>query len=159
HLPPARNPLLQNQLLLWLNFSEHNSHPRQVSSMSDSALPRKTCTLVHNPDSDPRPRRKWLRCAHTASKQAQIAGLFVHLRLGFDINHFNAGYKRIAACARTLRLHQGDPFKKWRWSCPRGERASYIKTETRSEEHTSELQSPCNLVCRLLLEKKKKKKK
>src|SRR2546426_8778902 len=31
-----------------------------------------------------------------------------------------------------------------------GERA------VRSEEHTSELQSPCNLVCRLLLEKKKK---
>src|SRR5256885_10267704 len=31
-----------------------------------------------------------------------------------------------------------------RWSCA-----------ARSEEHTSELQSPCNLVCRLLLEKKK----
>src|SRR5256885_8500045 len=30
--------------------------------------------------------------------------------------------------------------------------------QARSEEHTSELQSPCNLVCRLLLEKKKKKK-
>src|SRR5256885_8845775 len=30
-------------------------------------------------------------------------------------------------------------------------------TVKRSEEHTSELQSPCNLVCRLLLEKKKKK--
>src|SRR2546426_1663303 len=28
--------------------------------------------------------------------------------------------------------------------------------DRRSEEHTSELQSPCNLVCRLLLEKKKK---
>src|SRR2546426_5929351 len=28
--------------------------------------------------------------------------------------------------------------------------------QARSEEHTSELQSPCNLVCRLLLEKKKK---
>src|SRR5256885_14748213 len=27
--------------------------------------------------------------------------------------------------------------------------------DDRSEEHTSELQSPCNLVCRLLLEKKK----
>src|SRR5256885_8787993 len=27
--------------------------------------------------------------------------------------------------------------------------------QQRSEEHTSELQSPCNLVCRLLLEKKK----
>src|SRR5256885_9300453 len=29
------------------------------------------------------------------------------------------------------------------------------KIDLRSEEHTSELQSPCNLVCRLLLEKKK----
>src|SRR5256885_13012234 len=35
------------------------------------------------------------------------------------------------------------------WS-PRGREAP-----GRSEEHTSELQSPCNLVCRLLLEKKK----
>src|SRR5256885_6656795 len=32
-----------------------------------------------------------------------------------------------------------------------------IESGGRSEEHTSELQSPCNLVCRLLLEKKKKK--
>src|SRR2546426_7757992 len=31
-----------------------------------------------------------------------------------------------------------------------------IPDDMRSEEHTSELQSPCNLVCRLLLEKKKK---
>src|SRR2546426_8235064 len=31
-------------------------------------------------------------------------------------------------------------------------------TGARSEEHTSELQSPCNLVCRLLLEKKKQNK-
>src|SRR2546426_7937597 len=30
-----------------------------------------------------------------------------------------------------------------------------VRIEVRSEEHTSELQSPCNLVCRLLLEKKK----
>src|SRR5256885_8081738 len=34
---------------------------------------------------------------------------------------------------------------------PRGSR----RVRQRSEEHTSELQSPCNLVCRLLLEKKK----
>src|SRR3989454_3555574 len=34
----------------------------------------------------------------------------------------------------------------------------YTLRVTRSEEHTSELQSPCNLVCRLLLEKKKKRK-
>src|SRR2546426_5496954 len=47
----------------------------------------------------------------------------------------------------------------------RYERAERIRREilkkatesgVRSEEHTSELQSPCNLVCRLLLEKKKK---
>src|SRR2546426_6589952 len=31
-----------------------------------------------------------------------------------------------------------------------------VDRDGRSEEHTSELQSPCNLVCRLLLEKKKK---
>src|SRR5256885_15554767 len=31
-----------------------------------------------------------------------------------------------------------------------------VSLRSRSEEHTSELQSPCNLVCRLLLEKKKK---
>src|SRR5256885_8657441 len=43
-------------------------------------------------------------------------------------------------------------------------RASIVRTsvsagqdDARSEEHTSELQSPCNLVCRLLLEKKKTK--
>src|SRR5256885_16463149 len=36
---------------------------------------------------------------------------------------------------------------------PEGFRAGSVG---RSEEHTSELQSPCNLVCRLLLEKKKK---
>src|SRR5205807_9708333 len=34
------------------------------------------------------------------------------------------------------------------------ERAVAARADDRSEEHTSELQSPCNLVCRLLLEKK-----
>src|SRR5256885_6237173 len=37
----------------------------------------------------------------------------------------------------------------------RAARAAHAR-RGRSEEHTSELQSPCNLVCRLLLEKKKK---
>src|SRR5256885_4198391 len=38
-----------------------------------------------------------------------------------------------------------------------GNNASIVWSDAdlRSEEHTSELQSPCNLVCRLLLEKKK----
>src|SRR2546426_9344418 len=37
-----------------------------------------------------------------------------------------------------------------------GPRLCEVRQMPRSEEHTSELQSPCNLVCRLLLEKKKK---
>src|SRR5574341_570131 len=44
-----------------------------------------------------------------------------------------------------------DPFRPWRGTLASGHKPR------RSEEHTSELQSPTNLVCRLLLEKKKKK--
>src|SRR5256885_5407480 len=38
----------------------------------------------------------------------------------------------------------------------RSESTPFSTISARSEEHTSELQSPCNLVCRLLLEKKNK---
>src|SRR2546426_5850317 len=43
-----------------------------------------------------------------------------------------------------------------RMRAPARPRGAPRRTRKRSEEHTSELQSPCNLVCRLLLEKKKK---
>src|SRR2546426_1292659 len=43
------------------------------------------------------------------------------------------------------------------WEVGDESRVLRARQEIRSEEHTSELQSPCNLVCRLLLEKKKKK--
>src|SRR2546426_3064477 len=46
-----------------------------------------------------------------------------------------------------------------RSACPvqkTGREPRHSARRSRSEEHTSELQSPCNLVCRLLLEKKKK---
>src|SRR5256885_8117170 len=48
----------------------------------------------------------------------------------------------------TESLHEGDALELWD-----GDGA--VRLLRRSEEHTSELQSPCNLVCRLLLEKKK----
>src|SRR2546426_4035279 len=51
--------------------------------------------------------------------------------------------RRDGSC-RYYRTMRGHPSRSW-CGC------------NRSEEHTSELQSPCNLVCRLLLEKKKKK--
>src|SRR5256885_11413630 len=40
-------------------------------------------------------------------------------------------------------------------AAPDGQLRHQPRGPCRSEEHTSELQSPCNLVCRLLLEKKK----
>src|SRR2546426_2263740 len=54
------------------------------------------------------------------------------------------------------------PRSSWQWQLRATPRALGTRSRTarniapRSEEHTSELQSPCNLVCRLLLEKKKK---
>src|SRR5437867_5021220 len=62
----------------------------------------------------------------------------------------------------TLSLHDALPIwlrrrgrlRYWRQRHPQGRRCSCPCTSPRSEEHTSELQSPYDLVCRLLLEKK-----
>src|SRR5256885_9623698 len=63
----------------------------------------------------------------------------------------------------TLSLHDalpisyGSPAARYSRSAARARRSPGLpgsSARTRSEEHTSELQSPCNLVCRLLLEKK-----
>src|SRR5256885_7733677 len=66
-------------------------------------------------------------------------------------------YTTLFRSARPMRP-QAHPVKAWAAvACPAA--CSTTPTATansrRSEEHTSELQSPCNLVCRLLLEKKK----
>src|SRR5438270_6752129 len=82
----------------------------------------------------------------------------------------------------TLSLHDAlpiSPSREWNWPRPGGFLSGEIRRSSRtdrrrrvgfcsrgapsffssrSEEHTSELQSQSNLVCRLLLEKKKKKK-
>src|SRR5256885_3811539 len=63
----------------------------------------------------------------------------------------------------TLSLHDALPICTTRHSRRNSGRnqhmgalyAMKVGRRARSEEHTSELQSPCNLVCRLLLEKKK----
>src|SRR5256885_5428399 len=73
-----------------------------------------------------------------------------------------------AECGGTLGLlmraarYQGQPtWADVQWevqslkSKVQGPRSDDFRFWARSEEHTSELQSPCNLVCRLLLEKKK----
>src|SRR5256885_8327544 len=60
----------------------------------------------------------------------------------------------------TLSLHDALPISRRRADRVgrggrEGEAGGSVGRALRSEEHTSELQSPCNLVCRLLLEKKK----
>src|SRR5256885_12718227 len=57
-----------------------------------------------------------------------------------------------ATDSETVAPRKGRPTPKRRES--EGRRGPVSAPRTRSEEHTSELQSPCNLVCRLLLEKK-----
>src|SRR5256885_13200465 len=46
-------------------------------------------------------------------------------------------------------------YSSLQWQIRQGWSAMFSARHVRSEEHTSELQSPCNLVCRLLLEKKR----
>src|SRR5256885_6512246 len=64
---------------------------------------------------------------------------------------------------RSVQKRLAPPIARWRihpaGQCDSGQYESDLhgREHIRSEEHTSELQSPCNLVCRLLLEKKKKK--
>src|SRR6266566_9418596 len=56
----------------------------------------------------------------------------------------------------TLSLHDALPISPATWRRTLSWAGSFCCCSGgRSEEHTSELQSPCNLVCRLLLEKKK----
>src|SRR5688500_20040136 len=63
------------------------------------------------------------------------------------VAYARSGFAMADDATREARLTVCRGCDKWR---PSDGRCS-----VRSEEHTSELQSPCNLVCRLLLEKKK----
>src|SRR5256885_7142847 len=65
---------------------------------------------------------------------------------------FRAGSRSSNARPKTLGYRTGNVAKRSRAAKAGIERR---RSPARSEEHTSELQSPCNLVCRLLLEKKK----
>src|SRR5205807_10283740 len=83
---------------------------------------------------------------------------------------FRSGCLHQAAAERRDRRHRRRGPRRHPGARPRGRHESVEgvgggaheprragRRHRRSEEHTSELQSPCNLVCRLLLEKKKKK--
>src|SRR2546426_7069160 len=77
---------------------------------------------------------------HVADGRAQALDVRRHVR-------FPIADDPVLACA--IRCLAREQLERWIADLGRGTR------HHRSEEHTSELQSPCNLVCRLLLEKKK----
>src|SRR5256885_10217137 len=62
---------------------------------------------------------------------------------------FRSLLRPVVSQARRARRHRVEHAP-----VPLGNRVELVRVPPRSEEHTSELQSPCNLVCRLLLEKK-----
>src|SRR2546426_2146949 len=73
--------------------------------------------------------------------------LFRSLQIALGIYGLWEGLRWLRMTRRRLASHPGFYAPRVALICPcKG---------MRSEEHTSELQSPCNLVCRLLLEKKK----
>src|SRR5258708_21425488 len=95
-----------------------------------------------------------LRCcssgfsAHASTRHAEISPSVAHLhsKLAFALHAILDFFREQAIVVRSGRREMNEKDPKGRESCANG----------RSEEHTSELQSPDHLVCRLLLEKKKK---
>src|SRR5256885_10005428 len=81
--------------------------------------------------------------------------------------HFRARVYIDEVSSIAVAVQRSDPLKRHILLVERNPDLPSIRTEDvveechhgRSEEHTSELQSPCNLVCRLLLDKKKSSKK
>src|SRR5205807_9806831 len=102
----------------------------------------------------------------TASLSTAISPLSLHDALPISVGDARVSRVRHAAWRPPLRRPADGSIGGRRRKTGRDPRrlpratreGGCIARGSRSEEHTSELQSPCNLVCRLLLEKKKKKK-
>src|SRR5205807_10646626 len=91
-------------------------------------------------------KRNFLNLFYFINQLTRRSTLFP-TRRSSDLSPSNTPAVRLAARSRSAASGRCAPAA----SCSSSSKA-------RSEEHTSELQSPCNLVCRLLLEKKKDRK-
>src|SRR5437016_11497016 len=89
----------------------------------------------------------WATISRTVNDSGLSADLPVSKITPRRMTGVRSGVNRIGQPAASTRVPVGVP----------GQR-SFVSSTPRSEEHTSELQSLTNLVCRLLLEKKKKNK-
>src|SRR3989454_1855914 len=107
--------------------------------------------------------------ANIVGRAELMAALFALLAVYAALDRDSLGWSLLASVAALLSKETGavvPALIAWGWIVRVGRRparrrmAAYVAAwvvlgVARSEEHTSELQSPCNLVCRLLLEKKK----
>src|SRR5205807_9146432 len=96
----------------------------------------------------------YLSFFHTPPSPPHIYTLSLHDAL--PISRVGAVRLRARRVHRRRRGQGGAVRAGERWYAAAGRDRRAAAAAARSEEHTSELQSPCNLVCRLLLEKKKK---
>src|SRR5258708_15330939 len=80
------------------------------------------------------------------TREHELAGVVARLK---SLEELDAARAEYGDGARIILAESGDAVPQL------GSVADYIEVDQRSEEHTSELQSPDHLVCRLLLEKKK----
>src|SRR2546426_11182368 len=112
---------------------------------SNSAARRTARTMfwypVHRQRLPARPRRIVASSGWGVSRSSSTA---LRRTPGVQKPHWSPCISRNASCTG------------WSGSPSRASPSTVVIRAPRSEEHTSELQSPCNLVCRLLLEKKKK---
>src|SRR5256885_5526381 len=114
------------------------------------------------PRSEARPAAASAPC-HSECTSAQPSTCVAVIPLPPASIHFGGQpfvlHRKMASCSRALQLGRASRHVSRVVSLQvrhRAEAVEYRVGQHRSEEHTSELQSPCNLVCRLLLEKKNK---
>src|SRR3989454_3185858 len=136
---PRRDPRLHA-------FRRHHSIPQLVPGLeqpeADQADDRKAY---------PEHRQAGIR-RHVGSPEEAIAKAIDHVKERVGVRQLlpEAGQRmnRIEHAGKKAERHDDEVLKR--------RQLIDLFGDDRSEEHTSELQSPCNLVCRLLLEKKKK---
>src|SRR2546426_3482711 len=130
--PPALSYLRQSPSIRLKSYAHPVREARISSRALSAAISAPPATLVEAP-SQYRHFNHQQKCSERRGQRRAVPDQCIRLRTG-------SGTRQ----SRSSQL-----------SCRQWTHADH--RQQRSEEHTSELQSPCNLVCRLLLEKKKKK--
>src|SRR5688500_20094441 len=111
-----------------------------VRSLGIVCKPASIMTMLYPSQAHMINKLREIRAHHTSSSQG-MGDKLAYLRSTFNKPFCFSKRMRKANPAATMFVMKGRKIK-------------VRKKRNRSEEHTSELQSPCNLVCRLLLEKK-----